>query len=120
MVKNIIIIIIFCLALIGAWIFALTVARADTTPPDGIILINNNATTVYSRTVNVLIPAQDNYEIADMCVGVGACTWEPYAISKQIQLTGTGNAWYSICERTRDRAGNESVMKCVAVQYIGN
>jgi hypothetical protein len=119
--KKLIIIILFCLALIGAWIFALTVARADVIAPDGIILINNNVTTTYSRNIELLIPAQDDNEIVDMCISAGMeCTqWEPYRKSRYAQLLGS-NTWYSFCARVRDGAGNESVMKCVVIQYIGN
>jgi len=94
---------------------------ADVAPPDGIILINNNVTTTYSRNIELLIPAQDDNEIVDMCISAGMeCTqWEPYRKSKYAQLLGS-NTWYSFCARVRDGAGNESVMKCVVIQYIGD
>jgi hypothetical protein len=106
------------IAVIAGGIYVLT-AGADVTPPDGIILINNNATTTYSRTVEVMIPASDEFEVVDMCVSVGtACTqWEPYKKTKLVTL-GATPAWYSICGKVRDGAGWESIQKCVAIQYI--
>ena len=104
--------------LIAQFFIFLICASLNAASLDGVILINNNATTTYSRTVEVLIPASDDNDVVDMCVGVGTdCTWESYSKTKQITL-GETSAWYSVCAKVRDVAGNESVMKCVAIQYI--
>ena len=94
---------------------------ADTIPPNGIIMINNNPISTKSRTVNVFIPASDEESgVKEMCVSVGTVcnTWVSYSKDAQVILAGNIGNWFSICAKVRDYAGHESPQKCVQIQLV--
>lgn len=97
---------------------ALTIGINDQTPPTGSIVANNGATYTTSKTVNLVVSAEDAVtSVSSMRFsndGVTFSSWEPYATTKTWDLTSlsasSSDGSKTIYARFRDPAGNVSLV----------
>ena len=84
---------------------------ADTTPPIGSVIINNNDTYTNSVSVSLTLTAADTSGVLQMCISnTNSCTsWETYTTTKTWTLT-TGDGTKTVYVWFKDAAGNISVV----------
>ena len=82
---------------------------ADTTPPTGSVIINNNAAYTNSTSVTLTLTATDASGVSQMCISnentCSSSSWETYTTSKSWILT-TGDGSKTIYVWFKDGAGN--------------
>ena len=80
---------------------------ADTTPPTGSVIINNNAAYTNSTSVTLTLTATDASGVSQMCISnENTCSsWETYTTSKSWSLT-TGDGTKTVYVWFKDGVGN--------------
>ena len=91
-----------------------TAPPADTTPPNGTILINNGALYTNDKNVTLTLLATDDFSgVAQMQFnnGTGSYSdWETYSTTKSWTLSSSGDGLKTVRVKFQDGVGNENAI----------